>query len=238
MAQAKAPKTQSTTQDHLDILDIQGDLILLKNGNAALVLETTSVNFDLLSEREQDSMISAYASMLNSLSFPIQLVVRSRKLDLSNYLVWIDEQARTTTAANPYLKEKISSYKDFIVSLVQKGEVLDKRFYVVIPHFEGVSISISRPSFLDFLMGRKPKAPRINKAAILDRAKTDLDPKRDHLVKQLDRLGIKAKQLTTPELIGIFYEIYNPEAARVQHIAGGAGNYTSVMVEPAMGGEQ
>ncbi len=238
MAQAKAPKTQATTQDHLDILDIQGDLVLLKNGNAALVLEATSVNFDLLSEREQDSMISAYASMLNSLSFPIQLVVRSRKLDLSNYLVWIDEQARTTTTANPYLKEKISSYKEFIVSLVQKGEVLDKRFYVVIPHFEGVSISISRPSFLDFLTGRKPKAPRINKAAILDRAKTDLEPKREHLIKQLDRLGIKARQLTTPELIGLLYEIYNPEAARVQHISGGAGNYTSVMVEPAMGGEQ
>lgn len=238
MAQIKAPKTQATTQDHLDILDIQGDLVLLKNGNAAMILEATSVNFDLLSEREQDSMISAYASMLNSLSFPIQLVVRSRKLDLSSYLAWIDEQARTTTAANPYLKEKISSYKEFIVSLVQKGEVLDKRFYLVIPHFEGISISISRPSFLDLLMGRKPQAPRINKAAVLDRAKIDLEPKRDHLVKQLDRLGIKAKQLTTPELIGLFYEIYNPETARVQHITESAGNYTAVMVEPAVGGEQ
>ncbi len=237
MTQAKPTKTPATTQDHLDILDIQGDLVLLKNGNAALVLETTSVNFDLLSEREQDSMISAYSALLNSLSFPIQLIVRSRKLDLSNYLAWIDEQARTTTAVNPYLKEKISSYKEFVVSLVQKGEVLDKRFYVVIPHYGEVTISVPRPSFLDFILGRKPPAPRINKAAILDRAKIDLEPKRDHLIKQLDRLGIKARQLTTPELIGLFYEIYNPEVARVQHITGGAGNYTSLMVEPAMGGE-
>jgi len=233
MVQVKIPKTQSTTQEHLDILDIQGDLVLLKSGNAALVLETTSVNFDLLSEREQDSMISAYAAMLNSLSFPIQVLIRSRKLDLSNYLSWIDEQAHATTQANPYLKEKISSYKNFIISLVQKGEVLDKRFYVIIPHTERAGIS--SPSFLDFLLGRKPKELRINKAALLDRAKIDLAPKRDHLVRQLDRLGIKTKQLTTPELIGLFYEIYNPEAARVQHIAGGAGNYTSVMVEPAVG---
>lgn len=236
MVQVKIPKTQSTTQEHLDILDIQGDLVLLKSGNAALVLETTSVNFDLLSEREQDSMISAYAAMLNSLSFPIQVLIRSRKLDLSNYLSWIDEQAHATTQANPYLKEKISSYKNFIISLVQKGEVLDKRFYVIIPHIERASIS--SPSFLDFLLGRKPKELRINKAALLDRAKVDLAPKCDHLVRQLDRLGIKTKQLTTPELIGLFYEIYNPEAARVQHIAGGAGNYTSVMVEPAVGEEQ
>ena len=236
MAQAKPLKTQATTQEHLDILDIQEDLILLKNGNASLVLETTSVNFDLLSEREQDSMIGAYASMLNSLSFPVQILVRSRKLDLSSYLKWIDEQAAITTQANPYLREKITSYKEFIASLVQKGEVLDKRFYIVIPHFE--AISVSRPSFLDFLFGKKPQGPRINKAAILERAKVDLEPKRDHLLKQMERLGIKSRQLATPELIGMFYEIYNPEQARYQHIAGGAGNYTSVMIEPAVGGEQ
>ncbi|OGC70456.1 hypothetical protein A3J33_04300 [candidate division WWE3 bacterium RIFCSPLOWO2_02_FULL_53_10] len=236
MTQQKPPKTQSTTQEHLDILDIQGDLILLKNGNASLVLETTSVNFDLLSEREQDSMIGAYASMLNSLSFPMQLLVRSRKLDLSNYLKWVDEQAAISTQANPYLREKITSYKEFIASLVQKGEVLDKRFYIIIPHFEAVSIK--RPGFLDFLLGRKPQGPRINKAEVLERAKTDLEPKRDHLLKQMERLGIKARQLATPELIGMFYEIYNPEQARYQHIAGGAGNYTSTMVEPAIGGEQ
>ena len=236
MVKTKPPKTQATTQEHLDILDIQEDLILLKNGNASLVLETTSVNFDLLSEREQDSMIGAYASMLNSLSFPVQILVRSRKLDLSSYLKWIDEQAAITTQANPYLREKITSYKEFIASLVQKGEVLDKRFYIVIPHFE--AISVSRPSFLDFLFGKKPQGPRINKAAILERAKVDLEPKRDHLLKQMERLGIKSRQLTTPELIGMFYEIYNPEQAQFQHIAGGAGNYTSVMIEPAVGGEQ
>ena len=236
MVKTKPLKTQATTQEHLDILDIQEDLILLKNGNASLVLETTSVNFDLLSEREQDSMIGAYASMLNSLSFPVQILVRSRKLDLSSYLKWIDEQAAITTQANPYLREKITSYKEFIASLVQKGEVLDKRFYIVIPHFE--AISVSRPSFLDFLFGKKPQGPRINKAAILERAKVDLEPKRDHLLKQMERLGIKSRQLATPELIGMFYEIYNPEQARYQHISGGAGNYTSVMVEPAVGGEQ
>lgn len=236
MAQAKPQaEKQVSTQEHLDILDIQGDLVLLKSGGAAMVLETTSVNFDLLSEREQDAMIGAYSSMLNSLSFQIQIVVRSRKLDISSYLKWIDEQAQSTaTKANPYLKDKISSYKEFIVSLVQKGEVLDKRFYFVIPYLAGVTIS--KPSFIDTLLGRKKGGPRINKAAILSQAQTDLEPKRDHVSKQLERLGIKAKQLTTPELIELFYEIYNPDQARVQHIAGGAGNYTSPMVQPAVGG--
>lgn len=231
-AKPKTPKTQSTTQEHLDILDIQADLALLKNGCAALVLQTTSVNFDLLSEKEQDSMIAAYAALLNSLSFSIQILIRSRRLDLSNYLSWVDEQAQISTQANPYLREKISSYKEFIVSLVQKGEVLDKRFYLVIPYFSGPSIP--KLSLFDSLLGKKTKAPRVNKAAVLEKAKTDLEPKRDHIIKQLERLGIKSRQLTTSELIELFYEIYNPEQARVQHIAGGAGNYTSPLVEPAL----
>ncbi|GMR19394.1 MAG: hypothetical protein BMS9Abin34_531 [Patescibacteria group bacterium] len=237
MAQAKTqPPKQASTQEHLDILDIQGNLILLKNGSVALVMETTSVNFNLLSEREQDAMIAAYSSMLNSLSFPLQILVRSRKLDISNYLKWVGEKARSpATQANPYLQKKIDSYKGFIVSLVQKGEVLDKRFYMVIPYSGGVTLS--RPGVLDLLLGKKSQSPRVNKTAVLGQAKTDLEPKKEHLVKQLNRLGIKSRQLTTPELIELFYEIYNPEQARVQHIAGGAGNYTSVLVEPAIGGK-
>lgn len=236
MAQAKPQaQKQASTQEHLDVLDIQGDMVLLKSGGAAMVLEATSVNFDLLSEREQDSMIAAYSSMLNSLSFTMQLVVRSRKLDITNYLKWVDEKAQSTAAqANPYLKDKIDSYKEFIVSLVQKGEVLDKRFYIAIPYYSPVSVK--KPGFIDSLLGRKTAAPRINKAQIMERARTDLEPKRDHVMKQLERLGIKSRQLTTPELIELFYEIYNPEQARVQHIAGGAGNYTSTFVEPAVGG--
>ncbi len=235
MAQAKSQaQKQASTQQHLDILDIQGDMAILKSGGATIVLEATSVNFDLLSEREQDSMIAAFSSMLNSLSFVMQIVVRSRKLDITNYLKWVDERAQSTAAlANPYLKDKIASYKEFLVSLVQKGEVLDKRFYLAIPYYSPVSIK--KPGLLDPLLGKKTSAPRVNKAQIMARAKTDLEPKRDHIIKQLERLGIKSRQLNTPELIELFYEIYNPEQARVQHITGGAGNYTSTFVEPAIG---
>lgn len=227
----------ASTQEHLDLLDIQGSLVLLKTGGAAMVLQATSVNFDLLSEREQDAMIAAYATLLNSLTFPIQIVVNSRKLDISAYLAKIDEQAKGSTQANPYLRRKIDSYKEFIVSLVAKGEVLDKRFYIVIPYFEGPTLAQNPAGLLSFLFGGKPKAPRINKAALLEKARVNLEPKRDHLIKQFERLGIKARQLTTSELIELYYEIYNPEAARVQHIAGGAGNYTSALIEPAVEGK-
>lgn len=227
----------ASTQDHLDILDIAGNLVLLKTGGAALVLQATSVNFDLLSEREQDAMIAAYSALLNSLSFPIQILINSRKLDLSAYLAKVDEQAKASTQANPYLKEKISSYKEFIVSLVQKGEVLDKRFYIVIPYFGEVTLAPQAGIFGFLFGGGKKKTLRINRAVLLEKAKIDLEPKRDHLIKQLERLGIKSRQLTTSELIELYYEIYNPDQARVQHITGGAANYTTSLIEPAVKGE-
>jgi len=222
----------ASTQNQLDILDITNNLVLTKGGGAALVIQTNAVNFDLLSEREQDAMIGAYATLLNSLSFPIQIVIRSRKLDISAYLAKVDQIA--ANQPNPYLREKLSSYKEFINGLIQKGEVLDKRFYLVIPFYE---FAVSAPSLLDTLrqfLGIKVKSQPIDKARLLHRAKTDLEPKKEHLIKQLNRLGIKSRQLTTPELIELFYGIYNPEQARTQHLGKGISHYTTALVEPAV----
>jgi hypothetical protein len=218
----------ASTQEQLDILDIQSDLILLKQGGAALVIQANAVNFDLLSEKEQDAMIAAYSGLLNSLSFHIQILIRSRKMDISAYVKHVDQVAQTHP--NPYLREQILSYKEFVQGLVQKGEVLDKRFYIVIPYYEFGGESSGGP--MSALTGSKPKPRTVNKAALLQRAKTDLDPKQDHLIKQLNKLGIKSKQLTTPELIELFYEIYNPKQSKVQHLDEGISQYTTPLVEP------
>src|SRR5581483_2740349 len=124
-----ANKPTASTQQHLDIEDIRDNLVILKNGNAVAILQTTAVNFDLLSEREQDSMIIAYAALLNSLTYPIQVLVRSKRMDISNYLRLLEE-ARNSTP-NPALENQIVLYEKFIRDLVSRNEVLDKRFYIV-----------------------------------------------------------------------------------------------------------
>lgn len=222
----------TSTQEKLDILDIKEGTVLLKPGGAVMVIQTTAVNFDLLSEKEQDAMIAAYATLLNALSFPLQIIIRSRRLDISSYLETVDRMARTQ--ANPYLQERLTSYKDFVGGLVQKQEVLDKRFYLVIPYFELALPSVSPLSAINRLLGKKTQPRSIDKAGLLQRAKTDLEPKKEYIIKQLSRLGVQARQLTTQELITLFYEIYNPEQARIQHLEKGASPYTSPLVEPAI----
>lgn len=220
-------KKISSTQEHLDIEDIRNDLVILKNGNAAAVLQTTAVNFDLLSEAEQDAMIFAFAALVNSLTFPIQVLVRSKRVDITNYLSRLEEAKKV--AYSPGLAEQIDKYESFIIDLVSKNQVLDKRFYVVIPY---IWLNLTQLQNLGGIF--TPKTPRVSKWYVLERAKVNLEPKVEHLIKQLARIGIKALRLNTAELVELFYDLYNPEVAREQKAALGTSEYTTPVVEPAI----
>src|SRR3989339_1429853 len=102
----------ATTQDHLDIETIRDDLVILKNGICSLVIQTSALNFGLLSEEEQDATIYAYAGLLNSLSFPIQIVVKSEKKDISGYLELLGLQEKKLK--NHVLKDRMSKYRQVI----------------------------------------------------------------------------------------------------------------------------
>lgn len=201
MAQKMISNLRAKTQDFLEIEDIFDDMVLLKDGSVALILETSAVNFGLLSEEEQDSLIYAYASFLNSLSFPLQIVILSKRMDISSYieLVGTEEQKQQ----NKILKERLRRYKEFILSIVKENKVLEKKFYLVI-QFSVFELGIKGAVF----SGSK-KLP-FSKDYIISRAKTSLFPKKDHILRQLSRFGLKAKQLSTQELVEFFYNVYNP----------------------------
>lgn len=199
------PNTPVSTQDHLDVDDVINDIVILSDGSACLVLEVSAVNFGLLSEREQDATIYAYAQLLNSLTFSIQIVVLSRRKDISAYIEKLDAHlAKITT---PKVKEQLTKYRDFVKAIVRQGNVLDKKFYISIP-FSSLELGIT--SSLKSLGGKSAKR-RLPKEYIVDRAITNLSPKRDHLLRLLARIGVKGRQLSSPELLQIFFDSYNPE---------------------------
>jgi len=223
-------KRLASTQQHLDIYDIEQGLVILKNGGARLVLSCTAVNFNLLSEIEQDAIIAAYSALLNSLSFPIQVVIRSKKMDISFYLDKL--KAVEGEQTNRFLKKRIASYRHYVEQLISKNEVLDKSFYVIIPYQEAILTASENP--LKKLFSKQGKVI-LNKSAVLKKAKVQLEPKREHLIKQFNKIGIRAQQLNTQELIELFYDIYNPDLARQQHLRG-AEEYTAPLVRPAVEG--
>ena len=198
----------ATAQDFLPIADITDGVVIYKNGGAALIMESTSLNFGLLSEREQAAVIASYAGLLNSFTFPVQIVVRSQKKDISNYMVYLEEAGKKIN--NPKLQELMTDYRKFIHEAIKKKNVLSKKFYIVIL-FTPFELGLSKSIAASFRPGQKSKPLPFPKSYVVRKAKITLFPKRDHLVRQAGRLSIKLRQLTNEDLINLFYNVYNPE---------------------------
>ncbi|HKZ34568.1 MAG TPA: hypothetical protein VJ179_01715 [Patescibacteria group bacterium] len=215
------------SQSHLDIEDIREDIVILKDGSCCLILQTTAINFGLLSEKEQDATIYAYAGLLNSLSFPMQIVIRSKRMDVSFYLDQLIQQENRQP--NPAFREQIKKYRKFIESLIKENNVLDKKFYVVIP-FHVTELGVK--SATGALFGKRSLP--FPKEHIIERAKTSLVPKRDHLIRQFTRIGLKVEQLTTQRLIELFYYLYNPTETGGLRLSKEVHEYTTPLVQPAV----
>lgn len=195
---------RSTTQVFTEIETIDRDIVMLTDGSCALLITTTAVNFGLLSEKEQDAIITAYAGLLNSLSFPIQLLIRTQHKDVTAYLRLLEDQERKQK--NPKLAKSIHEYRLFVAATVKEKDVLDKKFYIVIP-FSSLELGPSP----GVLFGSKKRGLPYQKSYIFERALTVLNPKRDHLIRLLNRLGLQARQLTSEQLIKLFFSSYNPD---------------------------
>jgi hypothetical protein len=194
----------SSTQDRLPIADIIHDIILFKDGGAALIIESTSLNFGLLNDLEQDAVIASYAGLLNSFNFPVQIVVKSQRKDISNYLRYLEDAKKRIT--NPKLMTLLNDYQKFITESVKKKNVLSKNFYLVIS-FSKFELGLAKGAVS---FSKKLSVIPFPKSYVLKKARVSLYPKRDHLIRQARRLGVDLRQLTTPELVSLFYSIYNP----------------------------
>ena len=219
---------------NLDIEDIKNDLVVLKNGMVCSVLSTTAVNFDLLSEIEQDAIIAAFSMLLNSLTFPVQVVVRSKRLDITKYIEKVkrvEDKQR-----DPLLKFQAESYRRFVQDFIKNNDVLDKKFYVVVPSGGSAEKEVGAGPFdwVIKLFGMHAKRTRVNVAQVLETARTQLMPRVDHVVGEFNRLGVKCRMLNTQELVELYFDIYNPSTIHGQRIRTNIDDYKAAIVNPAI----
>ncbi len=188
---------KASTQSFIEIETIKDDIVLLKDNSAALVVEVGAVNFWLLSAEEQSSLIYAYGDLLNSLSFPIQVLILSKKMDVSSYIEYIN--GKITQSHKEILKNRLTNYREFIKNIVKKNSVLEKRFFFIVP-------------FSPLELGLGGAKGNLNRDYLITRAKTALYPKRDNLLRLLAKIGLKATILQKQELTSLFINLYNPSA--------------------------
>jgi len=199
-----------SSQNFLDISEIRQGVVILKNGGLRAILMCTSVNFALKSQEEQDALIFRYQRFLNSLDFPVQIVVNSRKLNLDNYLRDLAE--RTNTQTNELLKLQTEEYLEFVKNLIELSNIISKYFYVVVPY----SPTETKKGFFKTLLGGLNPAKLILSQREFEEQKNQLWQRVKHIQVGLEGMEIRAEVLNTEELIELFYNLYNPEGKMKQ----------------------
>lgn len=196
----------SSTQKYVDVEEIRDGVMVLKSGALRSVLLVSSINFDLKSTLEQDAIITQYQAFLNSLDFPVQIVIQSRRFNIGPYLERLkDEELQQQ---NELLRFQISEYKSFIKNLSEVSNIMSKFFYIVVPFS---SVEDQESGFLGKLSGIfHPKQSIGLKGDRFETYKSQLFQRVDHVSAALSSAGVKVTQLNTEEIIELLYNSYNP----------------------------
>jgi len=191
---------KSTTQGFTEIVDIVDETVLLKNKRACLMMEVSSVNFFLLSADEQNARVYGYMSLINSLSFAIQILIVSKRVDMDSYVDTLDK--RISATQHPQIKEHLLYYKEFIQELVKGEGLLDKKIYIVIPYsyLEGGAVNVTQST-----------TKTVGKGGFSSQAKAALLSKAGVIAAQIQRMGLSSRILSHEELIKVFYELFNDD---------------------------
>ncbi len=202
-------KTKNSTQKYLAIEEIREGIVVLKDGSLRAVLMVSSINFALKSMEEQDAIIFAYQDFINSLDFPLQIVVNSRKLDIAPYLKKVKEME--LQQKNELLRIQTTGYIDFIEKLVEMSNIVTKSFYIIIP-FAPALAKLGWRHKLQSIVA--PKTTWRRSKEDFERYKAQLWQRVDHVASGLKGLGIRMVPLNTQELIELYYSLYNPVTSR------------------------
>lgn len=184
----KSNKKQSSRRQ-INIKGVRDNILLLPGEQYRVILEASSINFELKSDDEQDAIIETYQNFLNSLTTPVQLLVRTRELDMRKYI----ESFKVISAKEKQkiYRDQIKDYTEFVQGLIATNKILTKHFYIVIPY--------ANKEKVDF-----------------DAIKEQLALNTDIIGRGLGRLGVQTRQLNSLEVLDIFYSFYNPQAAKRQ----------------------
>ena len=212
-AAAKKP-SPNTTQNTLLISEVRENMVIMRDGSFRAVVGCQSINFDLMSSREREGVEFSYQNFLNSLTFPLQIFIRSQRVDIGPYIERLAGIRRDQD--NMLLGILMDDYINFIDVLSQEANIMDKRFYIVIPFYPAGDLSDLRGQAKGFF--GKVFAKQSNETIKIDetayqKAREEIKNRVDLVTSGLFQLGVKSVQLNTKQLGELYYNFYNPDTA-------------------------
>lgn len=224
----------NSTQNTLQIAEIRDGIVIMNDGSFRSVVMVKSINYDLMSQQEQEAVEQSYQGFLNSLYFPVQIFIRSQRIDLQPYVEKL-ERIRSTHN-NMLLAMLMDDYIQYMAQLSQQTNIMDKRFYVVIPYYPHVEIQKAITQSKNFFTGltgmlsSKEQQITINEES-LAKAKTELKNRVQSVLGGLLQAGIQGLPLDTQELIELYYGVYNPDTATRQELKNFSGMTADIVTK-------
>lgn len=214
--QTPAPRPKNTTQNSLLFSEIRDNMMIMADGSFRAVIACKSINFDLMSSREREGVEFSYQNFINSLTHPIQILIRSQKVDIGPYLERLVKIRKTQD--NMLLGVLMDDYIDFIEILSEEANIMDKSFYVIIPYAPTGDLSNIKDAGKGFLAkmfgggGGTPSVTKIDKLTY-EKAKDEVKNRVDSVTSGLFSMGVHCAQLNTKQLGELYYSYYNPDTA-------------------------
>lgn len=232
---SQKPQPQNTTQNSLLISEIRDSMVIMSDGSFRAVVACKSINFDLMSSREREGVEFSYQNFLNALYFPVQIFIRSQRVDIGPYLDRLATIRRSQD--NMLLNVLMDDYINFIDILSQEANIMDKSFFIVIPYYPTGELSNvveqSKGIFGKILKPKQTVATRIDQATY-QKAKEEIKNRVDSVTSGLFQIGVKSVELSTKELGELYYNVYNPDTA-VREPLGDFERVTSTYVQKGQG---
>ena len=232
---APVPKNPNSTQNTLQLSEIRDSMVIMNEGSFRAVVACKSINFDLMSDREREGVEYSYQNFLNSLNFPVQILIRSQRVDIGPY---IDKLATTRRSQdNMLLGVLMDDYINFIDALSQEANIMEKSFYIVIPYFpkgDAANLVEQGKGFFGKLFARPQNSITHIDAVAYQKAKDEIKNRVDLVTSGLFQLGVQSMQLDTKSLGELYYNYYNPDTA-VRQPLGNFENTATTFVKKAPG---
>src|SRR3989344_5208866 len=221
---APTASNPNSTQNTLQVAEVRDGIVIMNDGTFRAVAMCKAINFDLMSPQEREAVEFAYQGFLNSLNFPIQIFMRSEKVDLKPYLTKLNKIR--TQQDNMLLGLLMEDYITFLDAISQQTNIMDKQFYVVVSYPDPnqdvrSTIKQSTGFFTGMadLFNSKDKTPHvvIDEKVLYD-GKTELRHRVQSVIEGLRQCSVQSLPLDTQELIELYYNVYNPDTATHQHL--------------------
>jgi hypothetical protein len=195
------------TQEFVPIREVRDGVIVLKDGGLRAIVLANSVNLSLKSSDEQRATILQFQNFLNTLDFPIQISVQSRRLDIRPYLLLLEERMKVQN--EPLLKLQTKEYIEFIKNFTESVSIMTKNFFVVVPYTH-TKLRPNSNTLKNFFTRKNKEEAKLARQEDFEEKRSQLEERVSVIQQGLGRAGIKSAQLDTEEIVEVFYKVFNP----------------------------